>query len=40
VLVDKRDGRPVRDIKVTGADGRMLELSDLCWKDRTEITQS
>jgi DNA-binding HxlR family transcriptional regulator len=40
VLVDKRDGRPVRDIKVTGADGRMLELSDLCWKDRAEITQS
>ena len=38
VLVDKRDEKPVRDIHVTALDGRTLELSDLCWKDRDELT--
>lgn len=40
VLVDQRDGRPVRKIQFTAADGRPLELSELCWKDRTELDQS
>jgi DNA-binding HxlR family transcriptional regulator len=40
VLVDRRDEKPVRDIHVTAADGRSLELRDLCWKDRGELTQS
>lgn len=37
VLVDSRDGKPVRDIRVTAADGRSLELCDLTWKDRAEL---
>lgn len=40
VLVDKRDGKPIRDIHVTAADGRRLEACDLHWKDRNELTQS
>ncbi len=40
VLVDRRDGKPVNNIRVTAADGRALDLSDLCWKDRAELTQS
>jgi len=40
VLVDKRDGKPVREIQLTAADGRPLELCDLHWKDRSEIDQS
>lgn len=40
VLVDRRDGKPVGDIKVTAADGRPLDLNDLCWLDRAELNQS
>jgi DNA-binding HxlR family transcriptional regulator len=34
VLVDRRDGRPVRKICVQADDGRPLELGDLTWVDR------
>ena len=34
VLVDRRDGKPVRKICVLSHDGRQLELSDLMWTDR------
>lgn len=40
VLVDRRDGQPVSDIRVTAADGRPLALRDICWKDRGELIQS
>jgi len=40
VLVDRREGKPVSDIRVTAADGRPLDLSELCWKDRAELNQS
>lgn len=38
VLVDRRDGKPVREVHVVGADGRALEMRDLCWKDRAELS--
>ena len=31
VLVDARDGRAIRPVKVQSHDGRILEQSDLCW---------
>jgi hypothetical protein len=31
VPTDKRDGMPVRDIRVLSQDGRELELADLVW---------
>ena len=34
VLVDRRDGRPVRPIAVLGEDGRELALHDLTWATR------
>jgi len=40
VLVDRRDGKPVGDVRVVGADGRPLDLSDLCWKDRSALNLS
>jgi DNA-binding HxlR family transcriptional regulator len=33
LLADKRDGVPVKRIKVESADGRPLELADLIWID-------
>jgi len=35
LLVDLRDGKPVRAIRVLAEDGRELELQDLVWVDRT-----
>lgn len=40
VIVDRRDGRPVADIRVTAEDGRPLDLSELCWRDRADLNQS
>jgi DNA-binding HxlR family transcriptional regulator len=34
VLADRRDGRPVRKIRVLAHDGRELALNDLMWIDR------
>ena len=34
VLVDRRDGRPIRQVRVLGEDGRELALHDLRWADR------
>jgi DNA-binding HxlR family transcriptional regulator len=34
VLADKRDGTPVRRIRVQAADGRDLTLSEVMWIDR------
>jgi DNA-binding HxlR family transcriptional regulator len=34
VLADKRDGKPVRSIRVLSHDGRELELGDLMWIER------
>ena len=34
VLVDRRDGRPIRPVRVLGEDGRELSLHDLRWADR------
>ena len=34
ILVDRRDGRPVRPISVLGEDGRELALHDLTWATR------
>jgi DNA-binding HxlR family transcriptional regulator len=38
VLADKRDGQPIRQIAVLAHDGRTLELSDLVWLCRDEVT--
>lgn len=38
VLVDARDYRPVGQIAVTAADGRRLDLQDLRWVDRSELS--
>lgn len=40
VLVDSRDGKPVRDILVMAADGRPLEPGELRWLDRGKLNQS
>lgn len=37
VLVDRRDKRPVREVRVVAEDGRALDLKDLLWMDRTQI---
>ena len=37
VLVDRRDGRPVRRICVQGDDGRELRLSDLTWVENFDL---
>lgn len=34
LLADKRDGRPVKRIRVQAADGRDLKLGELMWIDR------
>jgi DNA-binding HxlR family transcriptional regulator len=38
VLVDKRDGQPIRKIVIQAHDGRALQLGDLSWKHTHEIT--
>jgi hypothetical protein len=37
VLVDRRDGLPVGEVRVLAADGRPLGLKELCWVDRSEL---
>jgi DNA-binding HxlR family transcriptional regulator len=37
VLVDSRDGLPVREIAVRAADGRQLQPEDLLWVDRDRV---
>ena len=36
ILVDRRDGRPVRRVAVLSADGRDLGVSDLAWAERAQ----
>ena len=38
VLVDKRDGQPIRKIVIQSHDVRALQLGDLSWKHTHEIT--
>lgn len=38
VLADKRDGMPIRAIAIQAHDGRTLDLSDLVWLCRDEVT--
>jgi hypothetical protein len=40
VLVDRRDHKPISQMRVVAADGRPLDPSDLTWVDRGEINQS
>lgn len=40
VLVDRRDGKPVRDVHIIAADGRPVELNELRWLDRSSLDQS
>ena len=37
VLVDARDGKPVADVVVRAADGRVLGLHELRWVDRADL---
>ena len=36
ILVDRRDGRPLRRVSLLSADGRELGVRDLAWADRAE----
>ncbi|PZU08959.1 MAG: transcriptional regulator [Sphingobium sp.] len=38
VLADIRDRQPIRGVAIQAHDGRMLELSDLCWVCPDEMT--
>ncbi len=38
VLVDTRDGQPIRKVTIQAHDGRELQLGDMCWKHAHEIT--
>jgi DNA-binding HxlR family transcriptional regulator len=40
VLVDRRDHKPISQMRVVASDGRPLDPSDLTWVDRGEINQS
>jgi DNA-binding HxlR family transcriptional regulator len=40
VLVDKRDGQPIRQIAVYAADGRTLGHEDVHWVDRGEVERT
>ncbi|HET9811166.1 MAG TPA: helix-turn-helix domain-containing protein [Sphingomicrobium sp.] len=40
VLADKRDGRPIRRIRIYADDGREVKLSDLTWLSRDEVKKS
>ena len=37
VLCDDRDGRPIAPIAIHAADGRLLEPSELTWRERSEV---
>lgn len=37
VLVDRRDGQPIRPIEIHAGDGRLLGWHELQWKDRAEL---
>lgn len=37
ILVDRRDGQPIRRISVQGFDGREVGLRDLTWVERSSI---
>jgi DNA-binding HxlR family transcriptional regulator len=37
VLVDKRDGMPVSQLRVHAHDGRPLDWRDLCFRDASEL---
>jgi DNA-binding HxlR family transcriptional regulator len=40
VLVDRQSRRPIARITVRAADGRVLELHELDWVDRSEISET
>lgn len=40
VLVDRQSRRPIAPITVRAADGRVLELHELDWVDRSEISET
>ena len=37
VLCDERDGRPIAHIAIHAADGRVLDPSELTWRDRSDV---
>ena len=37
VLCDERDGRPIAPIGIHAADGRVLDPSELTWRDRSDV---
>ncbi len=37
VLVDERDEQPIRGVTILSHDGRVLGLTDLCWKHTHDI---
>ena len=37
VLCDERDGRPIAPIGIYAADGRVLDPSELTWRERSEV---
>jgi DNA-binding HxlR family transcriptional regulator len=37
VLVDTRDGQPIRKVTIQAHDGRPLQLGDMCWRHAHEI---
>src|SRR5687768_5754988 len=37
VLCDNRDGRPIADIAIHAADGRVLAADELTWRERAEV---
>lgn len=37
VLCDERDGRPIAPIAIHAADGRVLDPSELTWRERSDV---
>ena len=37
VLCDERDGRPIAPIGIHAADGRVLQPSELSWRERSDV---
>lgn len=37
VLCDERDGRPIAPIGIYAADGRVLDPSELTWRERSDV---
>lgn len=37
VLVDERDGQPIRQVAILSHDGRALGLNELCWKHAEDV---